>query len=261
VTVPTRVYDAPALYDLAFGYRNYAHEASFLRGVYERRRQRPPRSFLEIAAGPARHALAMAALGLEVAALDRSPAMAAHARRTAAEQGVELPYVVDDMAAFALPRSFDLAACMIASASYLLRDEDFVAHLRCVRAVMARGGIYVIELAHPSELDGAAKTKDTWTMRDAGGELDVAWISREESFDPADKTKVHHVRMIYRPHAGDPVVLEDESRQRGFSRADIEALVAAAGGFEIEGLLGALDEAVALDAEGAWRMVVVLGAR
>ena len=53
------VYGAPALYDLAFGYRDFARECAFLRGVYERRWGRPPQSFLELAAGPARHALQM----------------------------------------------------------------------------------------------------------------------------------------------------------------------------------------------------------
>jgi hypothetical protein len=35
------------------------------------------------------------------------------------------------------------------------------------------------------------------------------------------------------------------------TRADVEGLVAAAGGFAIEGMLGALDEAVTLDEKGA----------
>src|SRR6187399_2309006 len=91
------IYSAAELYDLAFSYRDVAKEARFLVRLYERRRGRAPSTFLELAAGPARHALALGQLGLDVAALDLSPAMAEYSRRIANERGLTFPYLVADM--------------------------------------------------------------------------------------------------------------------------------------------------------------------
>jgi hypothetical protein len=196
-----------------------------------------------------------------VLALDRAPAMAAYAMQTAAERKLELPYVVEDMISFELPRSFDLAACMLCSATYILTDEDFVSHLRCVDAALSPDGIYVLELPHPSEMSGSAKTKNAWSMRDAGGNLDVEWTEDEGTFAPVARSKTCRVRLRYRPHQGSPILIEDESRQRGFTRSDIEALVKASGCFRVEAVFGALDESVSLDSDSAWRMIIVLGRR
>ncbi len=249
------VYGAPALYDLAFGYRDFARECAFLGGVYERRRGRAPGSFLELAAGPARHALQMCAGGARTAALDLSPAMAAYAGAQAEARGLTMPYLIADMTAFESPDRFDLVACLLNSATYLMTDEAFGAHLDRVHAVLADGGIYVLELPHP--LDG--KTTSAWTVQDEAGALDVQWL--HESTADARVTRAR-VRLEYRPRAGGaPVIVEDEALHRRYSRADLEALVARSGRFEIDGVFGALDEAVPLESAAAWRMVMVLAKR
>ena len=256
MTSHAAVYGAAALYDLAFGYRDFARECDFLRRVHDMFRGQPPRSFLELAAGPARHALEMAAAGVRAAALDLSPEMAAYATANADERGVTLPYLVADMTSFAHPDTFDLVASMLCSATYLLTDEAFVAHLDRVHAVLANGGLYVMELPDPSFRN---KTKSAWTARDGAGELDVRWLDEETAEARILRARV---RLEYRPFDGSPPLLvEDEALQRLYSLTDIEALIARRGRFEIAGLFGALDEGVPLDSEAAWRMLVVLKKR
>lgn len=250
------VYGAPGLYDLAFGYRDYAGECDFLRRAHDMFCGQPPRSFLELAAGPARHALEMAAAGLRTAALDLSPEMAAYAAAKAGERGLTLPYLVADMTSFAHPDTFDLVANMLCSATYLLTDDAFAAHLDRVHAVLADGGLYVMELVDPSD---RKKAKSTWTARDAAGELDVRWLGEET----ADARIIRaRVRFEYRPFNGSPPTLvEDEALQRLYSCADVERLIARRGHFEIAGLFGAVDEGVPLDDDAAWRDLVVLKKR
>jgi SAM-dependent methyltransferase len=250
------VYGAPALYDLAFGYRDYARECDFLRRACDMLRDQPPRSFLELAAGPARHALEMAAAGVRAAALDLSPEMAAYGAAKAGERGLTLPYLVADMTSFAHPDTFDLVASMLCSATYLLTDDAFVAHLDRVHAVLVDGGLYVMELVDPSD---RKKAKSTWTARDAAGELDVRWLDEET---PDSRILRTRVRLEYKPFDGSPPTLvEDEALQRFYGLTDIEALIARRAHFEIAGLFGALDEGVPLDDEAAWRMLVVLRKR
>jgi len=250
------IYEHAALYGLAFSYRDYAVESRWLREVYERRRGRAPRSFLELAAGPAGHAIEMLATGLEVVALDISPQMAAHARATAQARGLTLPYTVADMVDFSSPAAFDLVACLLCSASYLLTDEAVLSHFASVRASLAPDGIYLLELTHPSELVGSAKSNHTWRMRDAAGELEIAWGG-----DPARAVGgiwQADVRLVYRPFDGStPVVVEDQARQRGFTHAEFVSL-AQQSGFVVEATLGGFDESIELDSPKATRMIVLL---
>jgi SAM-dependent methyltransferase len=241
---------------LAFSYRDFAVESTCLRGIYERRRGRAPRSFLELAAGPAGHAFEMLSAGLDVMALDLAPDMAAYARSKADERGLVLPYAIADMIEFAPPGAFDLVACLLCSASYLLTDDAVLSHFASVRACLAGGGMYVLELTHPSELVGPRQTKSTWTMRDEAGELHVAWGG-----DPGaaiDGIWTAEVNLLYRPFDGSaPISVEDKAFQRGFTYSEVVDL-AQRSGFSVEATLGGYDENVALDSPKATRMIVVL---
>lgn len=250
------LYQHAALYDLAFSYRDYVAESRCLREMYERRRGRAPRSFLELAAGPAAHAMEMAAAGLEVVALDIAPQMAAYARDRAQARGLALPYAVADMVEFAPPGSFDLAACMLCSASYLLTDDAVLSHFASVRAALAPDGMYWLELTHPEELSGSAKSKNTWKMRDAAGELDITWGGEPAS--AAGGIFQAEVSFVYRPFDGSsPVVVEDEARQRVFTHAQFVGL-AQQSGFVVEATRGGFDESIELDSPRATRMIVLL---
>jgi SAM-dependent methyltransferase len=247
------IYDAAALYDLAFSYRDFPREAQFLRELHAQRLGSEPRSFLELAAGPGRHAQEMCRAGLDVTALDLSSAMAAHCRRQALQQGLSFPYLVGDMSSFRLERQFDLIACMLCSATYLLTDEQFLAHLACVRAALSDAGVYVLELPHPDEAS-EAKTSSDWKMKDNNGELVVQW---QESAAVGRLLTVD-VRLEYRPNDGSqPRVVTDQGRQRDLTEAQLRALAEAAG-FVVSDVFGALDESVALHDPKAWRMVAVL---
>lgn len=248
----SKIYSAAELYDLAFSYRDVAKESRFLVQLYERRRGRVPSSFLELAAGPARHALAMRQLGLEVAALDLSPAMAEYSRRIANELGLPFPYLVADMTGFELHRPFELAACMLCSATYLLDKNAWLRHLECVRNVLSEEGLYVIELPHLRE---KPTTRSDWTVKSDRGELSVMWT---DSAPEPDGTRCCEVRLEFRPHDGGAVqIVTDRGRQRDVGLGELEELATAAG-LVVCDVFGALDESVALDAEDAWRMLTVL---
>jgi hypothetical protein len=160
------------------------------------------------------------------------------------------------MTRFEVSRRFDLAACTLCSASYLLSDEAFSAHLRCVHAALWPDGMYVLELTHPAELLGSAKSSSSWSMRDAGGELKIVWGG-----DPTKSTNgIWHadVRLCYVPVDGsEPVTVHDEADQRGFTFAELSQF-AEQTGFAVEATFGAFDEQVLLEDQRAHRMLLVL---
>ena len=70
-----RIYAAARYYDIAFAYRDFAEECEFLTRAATPHLGRMPESVLELAAGPANHAIELARRGLAATALDREPAM------------------------------------------------------------------------------------------------------------------------------------------------------------------------------------------
>ena len=100
------IYAVPAAYELAFGYRDFTAEVSALAGWAAAVSGRPPASVLELAAGPAWHAIEFAARGADATALDLSARMCDRARERAAERGVALAVAEADMRDFSLGLAF-----------------------------------------------------------------------------------------------------------------------------------------------------------
>lgn len=256
MTIPhPSIYAAPALYELAFSARDIGAQVDFLLTGFERRRGRTARSFLELAAGPAAHAIEVGSRGLDAAGLDLSPAMQAHALQRARARGVPLAYTLADMVSFTTERKFDLVATMLSSATYILTDEDLLTHFDSVADALSDDGMYVIELPHPSSLDGVQTVGDAWTESNEHGVLHARW----DSEDPTQATTNCIARFEFRPHGGGaPILIEESAPERMFRHAELDQLVRRSGRFEVEATLGALDESVAWDAPKAWRMVVFL---
>lgn len=259
MTIHQKIYQSADLYDLAFSYRDFDAEARFLRDLYSARRGVAPASFLELAAGPARHALEMSKQGLAATGLDLVPEMAARGFALARERGLPLNYVVADMTDFALPEPVDLAACLLISATYLTTEEAFLAHLRSVYRALTPGGIYVLEL--PLHVDDMVRPATqhqphrAWQMQDANGTLDVEW--REAPRTSGSLTHLATAKIVYRPATGAVVELEEQATQREYRAREVVHLAEQAD-FSIAGVWGDWDTEVALSNPEAWRLLVAL---
>lgn len=136
------VYDWPAAYEIAFGFRDVEAECDFLVEVATRLRGVPPMAAVELAAGPGLHARALARRGLRTWAVDRSPGAIAYLGTVAPEViGVEA-----DLRDYRLPMPVDLAFCPLNGFAYLLTDEDWQAALAATARALTRRGALVIEL-------------------------------------------------------------------------------------------------------------------
>jgi SAM-dependent methyltransferase len=126
------IYDEPELYEAACAYRDVPGEVDALlrwSGKHRDPDTGPPRSVLELAAGPSEHARELARRGLDATALDLSAAMCARARELAAAEAIGLTTVQADMRDFSLGRTFDLVIIMLNSLCHLLTLDDLLRHL------------------------------------------------------------------------------------------------------------------------------------
>lgn len=271
------IYSLPALYDLAFGYRDFEEEVDFLLNTHERLVGRPASSVLEFAAGPARHALTALAddsSSIQSAiAVDSSKEMAEYAKQIAAElldehQIKSFQYCVDDMRAFRFGENqVDTAWILLGSLQHMTTNKDVVACLQAARQALSDDGTIVLELPHPRETFSMVEcTKNSWKVPledDAGeesGELKIIWGDDGDSFDPINQVRQFTVSMELSgvQESADIQSVREIVPMRLFTAQEIDALAYCAG-LEVVEMHGALEEGVKVDDDLlAFRLVCVL---
>lgn len=255
------LYELAEIYDTAFDFKDYTDECEFMLSVYEDIVGQRPQSWLEMAAGPARHTLEMASRGLRATALDLSPAMVDFGRSLAGSDGVEFEYLCGDMTNFKLQRPVDLAGLLLDSSSYLLENESVYKHLNCVADALAKEGVYILEMAHPGDhLTANRTTRTDWESERSGKKVHMIWGDESDTLDPVSQITETIVRVTVTEN-GQSTEIVDSCPQRFFTCTEFLALVDASGRFSIVKQYGAMDRQIDLRHEKAWRMISVLKKR
>jgi SAM-dependent methyltransferase len=256
------IYDQPELYRLACAYRNVRAEVDAILdwcGTHWQGGTGQVRSVLELAAGPAEHAMELAGRGLRAAALDRSAAMCAYAASRAKSSAVNVDVHKADMRDFDLQQKYDLAITMLNSVCHLFTLDDLVPHLRAVAGHLVPGGLYIMELAHPADyLAPESRTSSTWTVQDGGMTADVRWGGGDDRIDPVTQITAEHVYITARAADGTTRTVADVVPNRFWTGTEITAAVRLAGGFTIAASYGDFDDSTMVDDPSAWRMIFIL---
>ncbi len=255
------IYDEPEFYEAACAYRDVPAEVDALLRWYGRHRgpdSGPPRSVLELAAGPAEHARDLARRGLGATALDLNPAMCARARELARATGIPLTVVEADMRDFSMPGDFDLAITMLNSLCHLYSLDDMLRHLASVSRHLGQDGLYIMELAHPADYFAVERrTSSKWSTEVGGGTVSVRWGAQDQ-IDPITQITREHVSVTYHKRGGPVRTVTDVVPNRFWSATEMAAAIRLAGGFTVVASYGDFDADLPLDAAEAWRMILVL---
>jgi SAM-dependent methyltransferase len=211
---------------------------------------------LELAAGPARHAVEAASRGMEATAVDLSEAMVRCGTQIAADEDIKLDYRVGDVRE-PLPFTEVCSAwLLLGSVGHLLTNDDALRCFQRAKDALKPGGTLILELPHPREtfrLDGVSE--DGWDVPFEGGDLRVRWGAEEDAFDPL--TQIRQASVAFETDQGQSIT--DVVATREYTLQELRLLSKAAGFVDVE-TYGALDpEFVAADDdELAYRLVVVL---
>lgn len=258
MAVVSGIYDTPELYELTCSYRDVPTEVDALQRWFSDLYTGRVRTLLELAAGPAEHAIEFARRGTDVTALDLSQAMCDYAKSKAVAAGLPVEVVRADMRSFALPQRFDAAITMLNSACHLMTLDDLVDHLRAVAAHVNEGGLYVMELGHPADqLSASPRTSSDWVTETGGRRVAVRWGGPSDRMDPITQITPEHVVVTVQSADGTIRTATDTVASRFWTATEIEAATRLAGGFEIAARYGDF-EGDPLDASAAWRMIYVL---
>jgi len=101
---------------------------------------------LDLACGPGRHAVPLAARGFAATGVNRSEFLLGHARERAERAGVEVEWVRSDMRDFVRPNTYDLALSLFTSFGFFRDDADNTRVLRNVATSLTAGGVFVLDL-------------------------------------------------------------------------------------------------------------------
>jgi len=264
------IYDEPGLYQLACAYRDVPAEVSALLSWcgkhWQGGRDRGgtgndggPRSVLELAAGPAEHALELARRGFRASALDRSAAMCGYAAAQAKAAGLELDVVEADMRDFSIEGRFDLAITMLNSLCHLFTLDDLVRHLTAVAAHLVPGGLYIAELAHPADYFAPVpRTSSEWTVERGGLRAQVRWGGGHDRIDPVSQITREQMTITARSADGTTRTVSDVVPNRFWTATEIAAAIRLAGGLTLAASYGDFDDTIALGDPAAWRLIVVM---
>lgn len=220
------------------------------------------RRVLELAAGPADHAIAFAQRGLQATALDVERAMLSYAKQNARKLGVRLSIRTGDMRTFRIDRSFDLAILMLDSASHLYTLHEFVMHLRRVRMHLRPNGLYIMEMAHPGDfLTDRQRTLGKWDVSsELFGNISITWGDNDSTLDPLTQVETSSVSVSYTCHRKRRT-LTSRVPQRRWTLGELAAAVQLAGGFRIVAIHGAFTrESRLTNTPSSWRMIPVIKA-
>ena len=104
------------------------------------------RSVLDLGCGPGRHAIPLAARGLEVTAVDLSPSLLERARQRAGKADVAVDWQRADMREFTRPDSFDLVISMWTSFGYFDDPGDDLKVLENCHPALHPGGALLLDV-------------------------------------------------------------------------------------------------------------------
>jgi SAM-dependent methyltransferase len=140
-------YVDPTYYDYEF--KNRTEDVEW----YVHQYQSATSTVLELAIGSGRIALKAVALGVDVVGIDLAPAMLtqakAHYEKLKKSKRGQLNMFRADMRSFQLDRKFDLITCPFNAFQHLYTRQDVEACLERVRAHLAPGGRFILDVLTP----------------------------------------------------------------------------------------------------------------
>jgi len=258
IASPLSIYQVPKLYDAAFSYRDIRAEIHVITEWYlSITHGRPLANVLDLASGPANHAIEYMRRGVKATALDTSAEMMRYAVDKAKQERLALRTESQDFIDFQMQESFDLALLMLDSACHILTARDMIKHLQCVGRHLNPGGLYVMELAKPAIKGHKPSVSNNWRVCEKDTEVEVQWGSENDTYDAKKGIVATTVTMKGRVD-GQSVSVTETLQTKVWTQHAIEKAISTSGAFAIARRRGAFISGCSNGDSAAWRLIYVL---
>lgn len=214
-------------YDIAFSDRDYDKEAEFINWLYEnfsplRYKESPQeRNFIELGCGPARHSIAMSKLGWNATGLDLSAEMLEYARELAKQNQANLKLIKANMIDFETEEKYSVAACFTESITHILNNDDMLKHLESVARQLKRGGLYIIENAHPRFFFPPDEA-NVWETEKDNIRVKVLFGTPRDQYDSIGQIWDITTRLIIKIPGEKSIIVKNKSKHRWYLASEYD---------------------------------------
>lgn len=260
-TLPLEPTSPAALYDAAFGYRDFSAERDFLLACARTYGERPVRRIASWACASGRHVHAFADLGIEGLGIDESAELCELGRHLSSSfrDAPTSDFVVAPLDERVEAPEVDLSFTMLSAIHRLTSEASIAAHLDAAAELLGVGGVHVIEATHPSDLEVARAKTVAWTELRGHFAVHSKFIL-DVKRRAADGTLTATLDVRCNDTRANTVVATLQQQERwlvpdaeGWAR-----IVAKSGRFEIVAMLGDFNLDIGEGQAGAWRTILVL---
>jgi len=224
-------YDTPLYYDIIFD-ADTVKETDFLEAMFQRHGSSRGRSVLELACGSGRFVKELASRGWKASGFDLNPAMLAFARERISNAGFDAELWEDRMESFSVPgkRRYDLVHCLVSTFKYLLSENDALACLDRVAAVLKPGGIFVLGI-HLTDPGQDRPTHERWVASRGGTEV----VCNTRTWPADRRSRLEPMRSRLRVTLPDGLEHAQETRWvvRSYTASQLRNLLRQCGAFTV----------------------------
>lgn len=251
------LYQRAGYYDIIFD-RDVSREVDFMIAIAKNYTGKAPSAVLDIACGPGYHAREFTRRGLRTVGSDLQAEMIEFARHKDSAEGLSTEWLVADMRQFQLDQPVDLAFIAFDGLDTLQSNADVIQHLHSVAANLNPGGLYVIDLSHPRDVNHFYYYPFHYEGDRDGIHVEIDWGLNDPHYDLI--TNVCHVELEMRVTTaeGEEIRVRDTAVERLFLPQEIILLAELSGVFEVVGWYGNYDLQTPLEAAEARRMIAIL---
>jgi 2-polyprenyl-3-methyl-5-hydroxy-6-metoxy-1,4-benzoquinol methylase len=176
-----------------------------------------PREILDIACGEGTFCIAMAKKGYRITGVDASAAMLEIARTRAAQEKVEVQFLLQDMRTLDIGERYDLVTCWYDSLNYLLEGEDLERTFACTKRVLKPGGLFIFDM---NTIYGLSVN---WQRSPCSVQQDTATLFEVHRPGYDFEKNVATLRITgFVKERGGWRRIDEEHRERGYSLEEIE---------------------------------------
>jgi SAM-dependent methyltransferase len=191
---------------------------------------------LELAIGTGRVAIPLAREGFSITGVDLSDSMTSLGKDKAAQEGVEIEWVKEDIRDFHLGKKFMLVIFPLNTICHFLRLDELEACLSCVREHLRPDGRFIVDTFVPNQERLARDPKERFynsEYEDPEGKGTVK-VYESNEYDPA--LQINKVKFYYQLPDRTEEIVEDLP-MRMFFPQELDVLLQY-NGFEIEAKYG-----------------------
>jgi SAM-dependent methyltransferase len=213
------------VYDYLLSGVDYQEWADYLEEIFVHFQIQPRRLIMDLACGPGNAPLPGADWGYAVLGVDISPEMLALAGQKARAAGLDIKFYRQDMRNLQLPFQADVVVLYQDGLNYLLTTEDLKKALQGIRAALRPGGFFIFNLNLVEKLPTGTVPEVSW-FEDEDEGIVFIW---ESCLEPGKKIWNIKFTAFVRQAEGLYEKIQEEHRERSYSRAELEPVLPATG--------------------------------